>query len=87
MKKRKQESYLEDMTPAFAFAGGAVGSSILGGALQSKIPAGVTNPLTTTGKTMGTFVGPVATIGVMGITTKQLKKLESKIKKVKGGKK
>ena len=82
-KKRKQESYLEDMTPTLAFAGGAVGASVLGGAMESKLPAGVTNPLTTTGKTMGTFVGPMATLGAMSITTKQLKRLESKIKKVK----
>ena len=82
-RKKKEDSILEDMTPALTFAGGAMGASILGGAMESYLPAGMTNPLTTTGRTMGTFVGPMATIGVMGITTKQLKKLESKIKKVK----
>jgi len=82
MKKKKNE-IIKSLEPSFIFAGGAIGSSILGGALQSKLPAGISNPLTTTGLTMSKFVGPIAILGVTDFTMKKFKKLEKKMKKTK----
>ena len=79
-KKQNPSSIAEDLIPSLSFAGAGVGASVLGGSLQSHIPAGISNPLTTTGSTIGRFTGPVATIGAMSITTKQLRKLEGKMK-------
>jgi hypothetical protein len=75
----RRNEIVEDFTPAFTMAGGSLGASILGGSLDSALPVGTTNPLTTTGSTLGRFTGPVATIGVLGITTKQFKKIENKL--------
>jgi len=83
-KKKKEKGIIEDMTPTFKLASGAMGSSLLGGTFESKLPAGVTNPLTTTGTTMGKFVAPMAMISASGMVMKQMKKTE---KKLKGGKK
>lgn len=81
-KKRKyRNEIVEGMIPTFAFAGGAMGASVLGGATQGLMPAGVTNPLTTTGSVMGRFVAPVAAIGAGGIVLKQLNKTQRKLKR------
>lgn len=72
-KRRIRNSIIRDMSPTFLMAGGAMGASILGGALSSHLPAGVSNPLTTTGSTLGKFVGPMAAISSGGIVMKQLK--------------
>jgi len=82
-KKKRKNEVLESFSPAFGLAGVSLGSSVLGGAMQSHLPAGMTNPLTTTGRVTGTFVGPMVTLGAFGFVTKQLKKTE---KKMKGGK-
>ena len=81
-KKRKNE-ILEEMKPAFGLAGVSIGSSILGGALQPHLPAGVTNPLTATGTATSKFVAPMAVLGVGSYTFKKLKKLEKKVNKKK----
>ena len=71
----------KEFEPALSLAGLSIGSSILGGALQPHVPAGVTNPLTATGRVAGRFVSPLAVMGVAGFTFKKIKKLEKKIKK------
>ena len=83
-KRRKIPRIVRDLSPPLVLGGGSIGSSILGGALGSKLPPGTINPLTTTGTTLGGFVGPVATISAFGIVHKQLKKAKPKLK---GGKK
>lgn len=80
MKKKKKNDILEGMTPSFGLGGVSLGSSLLGGAFESKLPSGVKNPLTTIGSTTSKFVSPMATLGVFNTVTKQMKKL-------KGGKK
>jgi len=77
-RKRKRNEILEGMTPALSMGFGSVGASVLGGAIQSKLPAGAVNPLTKTGSVMGSFVGPVAVIGAGGIVLKKLKKIKMK---------
>ena len=72
------------MKPTLKLASVSIGSSILGRATQPKIPAGIANPLTTTGRVTGRFIPLTATMGGMSFTTKKLKTLE---KKMKGGKK
>ena len=84
MTKKKKSLLPKEFEPAFSLAGASIGSSILGGAFASKLPAGSVNPLTSMGTATAGFVGPVATIGVMGYTMKQLNKTK---KKLKGGKK
>ena len=79
-KKQNHSSIAEDLIPSLSFAGAGIGASILGGSLQSHIPAGMSNPLTTTGSVMGRFMGPVATLGAMNVVTKQLKRLEGRMK-------
>ena len=83
-KKKKQNKILKEMKPTLSLASMSISSSILGGALQPKLPAGVSNPLTTTGRVTGTFIPPVATLGAFSIVKKQMKKVS---KKVKGDKK
>lgn len=90
-KKSKGNSIVRGMRTPFIFAGGAMGASLLGGAFQSHIPAGMANPLTQTGATMIHFVAPVTAIGATGVVVKQLKKTQKKFKKktkkkLKGGK-
>jgi len=80
-KKKKQNKFLKEMKPAFSLASVSISSSILGGALQSKLPAGITNPLTTTGRVTGTFISPVATLGALSIVKKQMKKISKKAKR------
>lgn len=80
-RKRRRNEIIEDFAPAFGIAGGAIGSSILGSAFSSKIPAGVSNPLTTTGTTLGAFVAPIAVIGVAGTVTRQLRRVQRKVKR------
>ena len=80
MTKKKKNELLNEFTPTFQLAGAGLGSSILGGSLQSKIPTGTINPLTQTGSTIGTFIPLTATLGVASFTTKKLKKLGKKIK-------
>ena len=77
----KKNEVLKEFEPALGFAGASIGSSVLGGAFQSKLPAGVSNPLITTGSTIGTFVGPVVALGAFSFVTKKLKKVEKKIKR------
>jgi len=84
LTKKRKNKIIGGMMPAFYLAGGAMGASVSGGALQSHLPAGITNPLTTTGSTLGMFVGPVAAIGAGGIVLRELNKAN---KKLKGGKK
>ena len=79
-KKQKTSSIAEDLIPSLSFAGAGIGASVLGGSLQSHIPAGMSNPLTTTGSTIGKFTGPVVGIGAMSVVTKQLKRLEGRLK-------
>ena len=79
-KKKKVTGIARDLMPPLVLAGGAIGASVMGGALQSKIPAGMVNPLTTTGSTLGRFVGPVAAISAGGIVMKQLKKTKRKLR-------
>jgi len=57
-----------------------MGASVLGGALQPHLSAGTTNPLTTTGSTLGRFIGPVAVISAGGIVFKELNKTKKKLK-------
>ena len=75
---------VSNLAPSFIVGGGAIGASILGGSLQSRIPAGVSNPLLTTGTTLGGFVAPIAVIGAGGVILKQLNRTKRKIK---GGRK
>ena len=88
MKKRKksQKRYFRDFAPAITLAGGALGASVVGEALGPHLPAGSTNPLTTTSTAMTSFVGPAVAIGAMSVTMRQLKKFKpkSKYKKKRG---
>ena len=79
-KKKKVTGIAKDLMPSIVLGGGAIGASVMGGAIQSKIPAGMVNPLTTTGSTLGRFVAPVAAISAGGIVLKQLKKVKRKVK-------
>ena len=63
------------LVPPLAFAGVGIGASVLGGALDSRIPAGMTNPLTATGSTFAAFTPAVATIGAGGIVLNQFRKI------------
>ena len=82
-KKTKENDILEDMTPALIMGGLGIGSAILGEPLTSKLPTGMTNPLSTTGTTLGTFTKPVVVLGAMSTVTRQLKKVEKKMKRKK----
>ncbi len=78
VKKRKRRNEIAgDLVPAFTIGGAAIGSSILGASLDSKLPAGTANPLLTTGTTLGRFTGPVAVIGATSITLKQLGRIKT----------
>jgi len=77
---KKKNKILKEMKPAFKLAGASIASSILGGGLQSHVPAEVQNPLTTAGRVTGRFIPTVAVLGVTSFTTKKLKKLEKKLK-------
>ena len=77
----KKNEILKEFKPGLELAGLSIGSSILGGALQPHIPAGMINPLTETGRVTGTFVRPVVALGAMGFTLKKLKSLEKKVKR------
>ena len=80
-KKKRITGIAKDMIIPFGLAGGAIGSSIVGGALQSKVPAGMKNPVTAAGSTMGKFVGPSTAIASAGIVMKQMNNLNKKIKR------
>jgi len=80
MPKKKKNEIVEDLKFPLMFAGGAIGASVLGGAIEPHIPHGMTNPLTTTGRVMGRFTGPVAAISAGGIVFKQFKKTRKKLK-------
>lgn len=77
----KKNKVLKKLKPTFELAGASLASSILGGTLQSKLPASIKNPLTETGRVTGTFVAPVATLGAMDVVTSQLKLVKLKKKK------
>lgn len=79
--KKKKNEILKEFKPALELSGLSIGSSIMGGALQPHVSAGMVNPLTQMGSTTGKFVSPVATLGAMSFTLKKLNKLEKKIKK------
>jgi len=83
VKKKRKNELLEEMKPAFGFAGASIGSSLLGGALQPHLPAGITNPLTVVGTTTSKFVSPMAVLGAGSYTLKKLKKLQKKVNKKK----
>ncbi len=80
---KKKNDLLGEMTPTFSLAGASLGASVLGGAVQSKLPVGVANPLITTGSTVAAFIPLTATLGVFSFTSKKFKDLN---KKIKGGK-
>lgn len=80
-KKKRQSTMVDDFLPPIGFATGSVTASVLGGAIQPIIPAGITNPLTTAGSTLGKFTGPVSAVAGAGIVLKQVRKIEKKIKK------
>jgi hypothetical protein len=84
MGKKKKKIIPEEFEPAFALGGLSLGSSLLGGALGTKLPAGNANPLTSIGTTTSKFIAPVATLGVMNFSFKQFNKLN---KQMKGGNK
>lgn len=79
MVKKKNE-ILEDFRPAFELGGLSIGSSVLGGSLQSKLPPGVSNPLITTGSTTATFVAPLVGLGALSFVSRKLKRVEKKVK-------
>ena len=79
--KKKQNKILKEMKPTISLASLSIGSSILGGAFQSKLPTGMINPLTTTGRVTGTFIAPVATLGALSIVKKQVKKVSKKVRR------
>lgn len=81
MVKRKKKmnnigsDVVEGITPALTLGGGAIGSSLIGQKLGPKLPPGTVNPLTATGTTFASFVGPVATIGATGVVLKQINRI------------
>jgi hypothetical protein len=77
-KKRKVLGITEDLFPPIQTAGGAAGLAVLGGAVQPIIPAGMANPLTSAGSTLGRFVSPVSAISGAGIALKQVRKIGKK---------
>lgn len=81
MVKKSENEVLKEFKPALQLSGLSIGSSVLGGSLQSKLPPGVSNPLITTGSVTGDFISPVVALGAFGFVTKKLKKIEKQIKK------
>lgn len=77
----KKNELLEEFKPSLQLSGFSIGSSLIGGSLNSKLPVGTPNPLTTTGSTSARFIAPTTAIGASSFTLKQLKKI-----KMKGGK-
>ena len=73
MKKKKMNPFM----PTFALAGGSLGMGMVGGAVASKLPAGMANPFTSAGNAMTPFIAPAASLGgaamTMGLTKKLVK--------------
>ncbi len=80
-KRKKKNDALESIKPAFQVGGISIGSLLVGSALQSKLPAGVVNPLTQIGVVGTKIVSPLVIIGGTSLALKELKKIE----KLKGG--
>ncbi len=72
----KKKRMFKELKPAFGLAGLSIGSLLVGSSLQSKLPVGVTNPVTQIGVTGSKFVAPLGTIGFLSIISKQLKKIK-----------
>ncbi len=69
----------------FGLAGVSIGSNLLGSALDSRLPIGATNPLTSLGTSSAGLAGLAGTIAFTGIILDETRKL--KPKNIKGGKK
>ena len=80
MGKKKKNEIVDDLAIPFTFAGGAIGSSVLGGAMDSFIPVGTANPLAVTGTTMSRFQSPITALSAGNIIFKQMRKIERRIK-------
>ncbi len=81
---------LKSLKVPFGLAGVSIGSNLLGSALGSRLPPGITNPLTSIGTSSAKAAGLAGHIAFIGIILKETKKLQPKKKfkrKRKGGKK
>lgn len=81
MARRKRNEFTDALLPPITLGVGATTTSIVGGGFDPFIPAGMTNPITTTGSTLGDFVGPVSVISAGGLALKQVQKLEKKTRR------
>lgn len=71
---------LKAITPAIKLGVASIGINIVGAKLQPSLPAGTINPLTQIGTSGSRFSPLLGTLGLTGLSLKELKKL-------KGGKK
>ena len=79
MAKRRRNDLLDDFAVPLTFAGLGVGTSVIGGVIDPIIPAGITNPVTSVGSTLGNFTGPVSVIAGGAIVFKQFKGIEEEL--------
>ena len=71
---------LKSLKIPFGLAGVSIGSNLLGSALDSKLPAGTTNPLTSLGTSSAKVAGISGTIALTGIILEETYKLQPKEK-------
>lgn len=84
-KKKKDKGIVKSLRIPFGLAGVSIGSNLIGSALDSRLPIGTVNPLTSIGSSAGTAAGLTGTIALTGVILKEVKNL--KPKKVKRRKK
>ena len=66
---------LKKLKVPFGLAGVSIGSNLIGSALGSQLPAGITNPLTSIGSSAAKAAGLTGTIVFTGIILEETKKL------------
>ncbi len=72
---------LKKLKIPFGLAGVSIGSNLIGSALGSRLPAGVTNPLTSIGSSAAKAAGIAGTLVFTGIILEETKKLNPNNKK------
>lgn len=81
VKKKKKNEVFEAIKPPLTLGLASTSGAIIGPSFDNFLPSGMTNPITHTSITTSRFVGPVSVISAGGLTLKQMKKLEKKVKK------
>jgi len=83
VKHKHKSNILKPMMPTFALAGGSMGMGIIGGAMASKLPAGMTNPMISAGKATANIIPMTVAVGGLGVTTTGIKRLMKEMRKLK----